>query len=260
VKRWLLALSLILVAPAARAEEDHFKAGSDALAAGKFDEAIDHFEAHADREPSHPDVSYNRGLAYVMRVRGGAERPGDLGRAAAAFEESLLMRPGDDEAQHALELVQGEVARRRARRGEDSVLARPSLDRVVVRLASERTWGIIAIMSAFFLACAVLLRRKPPGPVHLAGTLLLPASLLVLVLVLPLYHGARYLRLNKQSGVLVVREAHLSDESGVSKGGAPLPEAALLEVGERSGRLVHVRYGSLEGWVPAGAVRILRSR
>jgi tetratricopeptide (TPR) repeat protein len=124
----------------ARADEvDHFRVGTDALSEGKFDAAIDHFEAYADRSPSHPDASYNRGLAYLLRVRANAERAGDLGRAAAAFAETLAMRPGDDDAEHALELVHGEVARRRARRGVDSVLARPTLDRVVVGLASERS-------------------------------------------------------------------------------------------------------------------------
>ena len=33
-------------------------------------------------------ASYDRGLAYAMRVRIGAEVPGDLGRAAQGFEEA----------------------------------------------------------------------------------------------------------------------------------------------------------------------------
>jgi tetratricopeptide (TPR) repeat protein len=260
-RSWALALSLLAFTTSVRADEpDHFRLGTDALSAGKFDEAIDHFEAHADSAPSHPNASYNRGLAYLTRVRANAERQGDLGRAAAAFEESLLMRPDDDEARHALELVQAEVARRRARRGDDAVLARPTLDRVIVRLASERTWAIVALVAALLLAVAIVLRRRPPGPVHLAGTLMLPTSALALLLMLPLYHGARWLRLNTQSGVVVVREAHLSDEGGASQGGTPIPEAALLEVGSRSGRLMHVRYGNREGWLPAAAVRILRAK
>mgnify|MGYP000038248236 CR=1 FL=1 len=52
---------------------------------GRYQAAIDQFEAHADRAPSHPDASFNRGFAYLMRIRNGAEKPGDLGRAAAAF-------------------------------------------------------------------------------------------------------------------------------------------------------------------------------
>ena len=62
---------------------------------GEFGKAIDDLEHLADRGFVHPDASYDRGVAYVMRVRGGAERPGDLGRAAAGFEEALLLRPHD---------------------------------------------------------------------------------------------------------------------------------------------------------------------
>jgi len=263
----LLALVLIaLVLPSAigakpaAAPVDHFRLGTDALSLGKFDDAIEHFEAHADREPSHPDASFNRGLAYLMRVKADAERPGDLGRSAAAFEETLAMRPDDADAAHAVDLVRGEVARRRSRRGKDAVLARPTLDRVIVTLASERSWAYAAIVAAFLLAVGLVLRSRPAGSANLAGTLLVPACTIAVLVFLPLYLGARHLRLTTQPAVLVVREAHLSDESGQAQGVDPIPEAALLEVGERRGRLIQVRYGSSEGWIPAAAVRLLRTR
>ncbi len=246
--------------PKAQPKPGPFVLGADALVEGRYEEAIKQLEAHADSAPPHPDASFDRGLAYVTRVRNGAEKPGDLGRAAAAFEEALVMRPGDADAEHALDLVRGEVARRRARRGIDAVLARPSLDRVVVRLASERAWGIAAVVASVLLAIGMVLRRRPAGPTHLAGVLLTPASALALLLLLPLYAGARHLRLTTKPGVLVVREAYLSDESGAALGGEAIPEAATVEVSERRGRLLQVRYGTDEGWVPASAVRVLRTR
>jgi hypothetical protein len=263
-RAWALAawaLAGCLATPAARAEtQDHFRIGTDALIAGRYDEAIDHFEALADRAPSHPDASYNRGFAYLTRVRAGAERPGDLGRAAAGFAETLAMRPGDDQAEQALELVHAEVARRQARRGRDLVLPRPTLDRVVMKLASERAWAIGAIVSATLLAIGLVLRRQPAGPTRVAGTLLAPAALVATIAFVPLYHGARHLRLTTETGVLVVGEAHLSDESGSALGGEPIHEAALLEVSERRGRLIHVRYGGSEGWVQGAAIHVLRTR
>jgi hypothetical protein len=260
-----LSLVLVLVARSAMAEEavakvDHFRLGTDALSLGKFDDAIEHFEAHADREPSHPDASFNRGLAYLMRVRAEAERPGDLGRSAAAFEEALTLRAKDGDAEHAIDLVRGEVARRRSRRGKDAVLARPTLDRVIVTLARERSWALAAVIAAFLLGLGMVLKSRPAGTAKLAGTLLVPACAIAVLIFMPLYLGARHLRLDRRPAVLVVREAHLSDESGVSQGAEPIPEAALVEVGERRGRLVQVRYGSSEGWIPAAAVRVLRSR
>ena len=258
----LLAVAILCIASTASAEQDYFEAGAKALAEGRYEDAISQYEAYADRMPAHPDASFNRGLSYVMRIRNGAEKPGDLGRAAAAFEEALAMRAGEDTAQ-ALALVHGEVARRRARRGEDSVLSRPSLDRVIVNLSSERGWGMAAVIASLLLAASLVLRRRE-GSQHLAGALLLPASIVALLAVVPLYLGARHLRLERKPGVLVVREAHMTDKNGATLGGDPIPEAARLEIGntdaQRSGRLVLVRYGSREGWIRSDTVRVLRLR
>jgi len=237
----------------------HFRAGADALTEGRYQDAIEHFEAYADREPGHPDASLNRGLAYVARIRAGAERAGDLGRAAAAFEEALMMRT-DGETAQALEQVHAEVARRRSRRGQDVVQVRPTLDRIVVRWASERGWGIAAIVASFLVALGIVFRRRPPGPLNVAGTLLVPLGAVAVLILTPLFHGARYLRLNTRPGVLVVREAHLTDEDGNTLGGEAIPEAALLELSTRRAARQHVRYGSVEGWLPVGSIRTLRPR
>ena len=39
--------------------------------------------------------------------------------------------------------------------------------------------------------------------------------------------------------------------------GSSEAEAARVEVGDRKGGLVHVRWGATEGWVPAADVRVL---
>ncbi len=255
-----VALGLLLGLQPAQADElaELFRRGTHALARGEYEQAIDQLEGYADRGGLHPDASYNRGLAYVMRVRAEADRPGDLGRAAAAFEETRLLRPGDPDAEHALELVHAQVARRRARRGMEVVNARPTLDRVAVGLASERTWGIGAALASLLLAAGLVLRARPRGPAQVAGKLLAPSALLALLLLGLAYHQARDLRLSTRAAVLVTREAHLTDEKGAVLGGEAVPEAAKLEVGQRRGRLVHVRWGSREGWLPASSVRVLR--
>jgi len=261
----IVVLALItLLLPAAKVAagepEEHFRQGTKALDEGKFEAAIDQLEAYADRGASHPDASFNRGLAYILRIRSGAERPGDLGRAAAAFEETRLLRPDDGDAEHALELIRAEVARRQARRGKEVVMARPTLDRLLVGLAAERTWGLAAVVASLLLSVGIALRGRKQRPLQLAGTILTPTMALSLLLLLPLYYGARSLRLSTRPGVLVVRETSLLDEHGATLGGEPLPEAALLEVGERKGRLLHVRWGGAEGWIRATTVRLLRTR
>jgi len=253
-------LGFALDAAGGGSESPFFRRGSEALSMGKFEEAIEQFEAFADRVPSHPDASFNRGMAYLLRVRSGAEKNGDLGRAAAAFEETLIMRSDDDDARHALSLIHAEVARRRARSGKPVVVSSPSLDRLVVHLASARSWGIGAVVASFLLALGLLLRRRQEGPVHLAGTLLWPISAVALVALLPLTLAATELQRSSRPGVLVLREAYMMDEKGVALGGDPITEATRLELGQRRGGRVSVRYGTREGWLDASAVRPLRTR
>src|SRR4051812_42925249 len=82
----LFVLATYLTTGVAKAEdrssETLFREGSEALAKGEYATAIERFEALSDMGFVHPDASYDRGLAYVARLRVGADRPGDLGRAA----------------------------------------------------------------------------------------------------------------------------------------------------------------------------------
>jgi hypothetical protein len=262
-----IALAIGLAAPAARADGDPapapsspeqlFQQGATALKKGEYGAAIDAFESLADQGYAHPDASYDRGLAYVMRVRAHADRPGDLGRAAAAFEETLLLRPGDRDADLALDRVRAEVTRRRAQKKAASVEVRPTLDRLVVGLASEITWGALGIAASVLLAIGLVLRRRPRGPAHVAGSVLAPVAAVALIALVPLSIGARHLRRSTRAAVVVVSEIRMEDDDGHASPGDAIPEAASVEAGERRGGLVHVRWGASEGWVPAGSVRLI---
>jgi tetratricopeptide (TPR) repeat protein len=245
------------VSAPAETPEALFQRGSALLARGEYSAAIDAFEALADRGFVHPDASYDRGVAYVTRVRQKADRPGDLGRAAAAFEEALRLRPDDADADRALDLVRAEITRRRSRRAKDEVDVRPTLDRVVVGLASEQTWGLSALGASLLLAAGMILRRRPAGPAHVAGSVIAPAALVALLALAPLTYAARHLRLTRRAGVIVVPEVYLADEGGRALGKDPIPEGASVEVGRRSGALSEVRWGAAEGWIPASSVRLL---
>ncbi len=65
-----------------------FESATKALHEGRAGDAIGAFETLADEGVVDAVASYDRGLAYAMRVRIGAEVPGDLGRAAQGFEEA----------------------------------------------------------------------------------------------------------------------------------------------------------------------------
>ncbi len=257
-----LTLTLTFSMSAARAETQDpqalFDKGAKALSSGEYSAAIDLFESLADRGFLHPDASFDRGLAYVMRVKAGADRPGDLGRAAAAFEETLLLRPGDPDADHALDLVRAEVTRRRSKKNKDAIDVRPTLDRMLIGLATERSWGIAAMACSLLLALGLVFRlRYATGSRHVAGSVLALVSVLGLAAFVPLTYGARWLRLETRAGVIVIPEARMADESGRSIGAEPIPEAARVETSERRGGLIHVRWGASEGWVPVGSVRLI---
>jgi len=254
-------MAIVLPGDAAKPEasDDTFRRGSTALAEGRYDDAIAELEAFADRETPHPDASFDRGAAYVLRVKSGAERTADLGRAAAAFEEALLLRPNDDEANHALELVRAEIARRRSRAGKGVVLATPSLDRALVRLASPRSWAYAAIACGSLLALGLWLRRRR-GTAELAGLLLAPVTAVFLAALVPIALWSDHLERHRRPAVLVAREAFLTHEDGTTLGGDPVVEGARLELAETRGDRSRVRYGVREGWVPAETIRVLRFR
>src|SRR5262249_49043585 len=212
-----------------------FRRGVTALSAGAYHDAVDIFEELADRGFYHPDASFDRALAYIGRVRANAERPGDLGRAAAALEETLEARPGDREAEHTLELVRAEVAHRRARGGVAAeVEARPTLDRALIGLASEQTWSVLAALASALLTAGLLLRAASKGgAAHRAGTIATPLGTVALLVLLPLCAGARHLRLTTQPAVVVAQEARLGDERGVPGVAGAVPEAARVEIGDR---------------------------
>ena len=139
--------------------------------------------------------------------------PGDLGRAAAAFEEALLLRPGDRDADAALDLVRAEVTRRRARRTKDAIDVRPTLDRVIVGLAGEQTWGLAAFAASLALALGLVLRPRA-GRAHIAGSILVPTAIVALAALVPLAWGAHALRLSTRPGVIVATEVYLTDDGG----------------------------------------------
>lgn len=252
---WLLASPALAESPA----ESLFSEGVAALEKGDYPTAIDAFEALADRGLVHPDASYNRALAYIGRSKSSAERPGDLGRAAAALEETLSSRPDDQDAKLALEIVRAEVAKKRARRGaEAEVEARPTLDRALVGLASERTWAILAAFGSTLLTLGLAFRRaQRDSATHLAASIAVPVGAVALLLFGTLAWGARHLRTTTEPAVVVAAEARLMDEKGVPAGAASIPEAAKVEVHERRGALVFVRWGSTKGWISARDLRFL---
>jgi hypothetical protein len=237
--------------------EARFEKAAAALEKNDTAAALLELEALADRGVLHPDVAYSRGLAYAMRARSEAAEPGDLGRAAQGFEEALRMRPGDRDAERALDLVHAEVARRRARMDKNDTIVRPSLDRVLVTTLSPVTWTILAVVASLLLGFGLLARKREARVVRIAGRLLVPVSILALAGLVPAAALSRSLSETRREGVVVVPEIGMRDDDGQPTQAPDIPEATLLEVGERKDDVLLVRWGSYEGWVPAESVRVI---
>ena len=268
----LLTLLLALYAAGACADPSDatrdFGAASQALKRGAYSEAIDTLELLADRGFVHPDASFNRAVAYVERARSSSAAPGDLGRAAAALSETLILRPDDAAAEAGLARISGEISRRHAREGAAQVMARPSLGRAATSLLAENTWAGIALAGSLLLTLGLGLRRfVPRTSAQLAGAVGIGLGALLLIAGAGMTAGSRHFRLTSSPAVVVSDQARLLDESGKplaqkrgSTDSVTVPEGASVYVLERRPTLYRVEWGSSEGWVTPGQVRILASR
>ncbi|HNS97216.1 MAG TPA: hypothetical protein PKL73_09730 [Polyangiaceae bacterium] len=235
-----------------------FDDGVRALQQGDHNRAITIFETLADRGFVHPDVAYNRGMAYLARIRAKQGRPGDLGRAAAGFEEASLVRPDDEQAIHAAERVRAEVARTTARSGRSQVVVSPSLDRILAGLAPEAVWAWLALVASLTLSTGLVLRQRKASAAHLAGTIATPIGLMALMVFASLAGWSRHIRRSTAPAVVVVAEARIVDEQGTAlPKEEPIPEASRVEVLERRAGLSKIRYGQREGWTHTTSLREL---
>jgi hypothetical protein len=264
----LLAALFLVTLPGAAADaapEAAFAKAVESLERGAHDDAIDRLESLADSGFAHADASFNRALAYVARALSPGARPGDLGRAVAALEETLLLRPSDAEAERALERVRGEIARRRAREGAAPVVAKTTFGRAVVGLLPELAWAALAALGSLLLTSGLSARLFSAGDRRrFAANVVASVGGVTLLITGSLALGARHFRTTSRPAVVVVGDARLLDDGGrplVQKGGVPehvsVPEGTLLHVGERRGSLIEAHWGSTAAWVESAQVRVL---
>lgn len=262
----LLTMLAVALGGVARADDSEtpaalFEKGAQALRDGRASDAITALEALADRGTVDPAASYDRGLAYAMRVRVGAEVPGDLGRAAQGFEEARDLTHDPklaDAASRALAVVRSEVARRRTRAGDPvEVDAGRSLARTLSSLMAEDTWSILAAVCSALLATGLLVRwMARTRRLRVGGGVAAGLAAPVLLLAIGMALAARHDRLEVREAIVVTPGSRPSDERGmVAPGATALPEGARVEVVESRDTRTRFRFGALDAWVPATALR-----
>lgn len=264
----LVVLATALAAHARELSPEELSLHTSALSAlskGAPTEAIQSFELLADRGVMHPDVSFDRAVAYGRRAKSPQARPGDLGRAAFALSETLILRPDDTEAQVLLTRIDQELSRARSRRGSPSILARPRLSRAIVGLLPENVWAIASIICSVSTTLGILFRFGSTHPRRrLAGAVAAWLGALLLALTtLGLYLAVRERQTTRQ-GVVVVSDARLLDVTGApispkqrSIQDLTMPEGAKVVVTGRTERLLRVEWGNLEAYASPSEVQLL---
>jgi len=257
-----------LTAPEAHAEtpQEAYVAAHAVLSKGAANEAIDRMELLADQGVANADASLLRAAAYLARADGSGAQPGDLGRAAAALNEALLLRPDDAQAERGLEAVQAEIARRKSKH-QESVLVRPRLSRAIAALLPEQLWATLALLSSLAVALGVVVRRVAQKPLpRLTGMVAISVgSALTLAFGSGAYASEQF-RANSQPAVVVVPEARLTNPQGrqlPAKRGADttaVPEGATVYVRERHEGRCLVEWGSTDAWLRASEIRLLATR
>jgi hypothetical protein len=267
MRRALVACAcLFLVAFLARhaAADDEtalFASATKALDEGRATEAIAAFESLADQGVVDPVASYDRGLAYAMRVRIGGELPGDLGRAAQGFEEACELASDpklEEDASRALVVVRSELAKRRARAGQPiEVDPGRSLGRTLSSLMPEDAWADLCVFTSALLGLSLFVRWLGRARrLRVGGGIAAGVATPVLAVAIAMTLAARHDRTFLRESVIVTNTARPADERGIVLPGAvALPEGARVEVVETRAGLSHVRFGTVDAWVPSDALR-----
>jgi tetratricopeptide (TPR) repeat protein len=240
-----------------------------ALARGAFSEAIDRLEQWSDQGAVHPDLSFDRGVAYLGRAESTASRRADLGQAAAAFEEAVSLDPSDEEATLALERIRQLISERRAKQQNAGVVARPRLLRALLGLIDENVWAGTAAVGSLLLTLGLagrLLMRS--HQVRLGSSIAGVMGLLFLLLGGGMALAGSRLRARFVPAVVIVEEARLHDDAGrpfsnsqglstLGETGDRVPEGSLVYIAASRGSLVRVEWGDSEAWLNAAELRRL---
>jgi hypothetical protein len=226
-----------------------------ALGDGRLDEAVAALEALADQGLSSTSIAFDRGIAYARRAQSPSARPGDLGRAAHAFEEALRLDPHDGAARELLEQVRREIARRDARAsGKAEELSAESPWRAIVTAAPPDTWAVASLAGSAALSALLLL--VPRSDRVRRRVLLTAAAVLAAVLV-----GTTTLGLSAWDLRAHVREAVVIAQrpTATSLDGAPfdLDEGMRVDVLEEGATAARIRTDKGEAWVPRAELRLL---
>jgi hypothetical protein len=241
---------------------------------GAYSEAIAQLELWSDQGVVHPDLSFDRGVAYLGRAESPARRRADMGQAVAAFEEAVRLDPSDEEAGHSVERIRAELAERREKRANDRVVARPRLSRALLGLIGENVWAGLGALGALALSAGLALRfATGRHRARLSGGIAAVVGLVIAALGAGMAFVGQRLRATTAPAVVIVEQARLRDGEGralsTARGASSsaastlgevanrVPEGTLVHISGSRGSLVQIEWGDGDAWLDAREVRRL---
>jgi hypothetical protein len=255
---------------AAVSADDLAKVGA-ALEHGAYTEAITQLELWSDQGVIHPDLSFDRGVAYLGRAESPARRRADFGQAIAAFEEAAYLDPNEEEAPQIVERIRSNLSERRAKQANDGVVARPRLMRALLDLVGENVWAGLSLLGALALTSGLAIRLwARPHRARLAGSIAAVVGFAFAALGAGMAFAGHRLRVHASPAVVIVEQARLQDAEGHPFSGARgastlgeasdrVPEGTLVHISGSRGALVQIEWGDSDAWLNGREVRRLAS-
>jgi tetratricopeptide (TPR) repeat protein len=261
MKRWIRIFALTCCVGACAATgvvhaeslDNIFRSGNEAFAHGDYANAAQRYQRLVEAGIRDPDVYFNLGLAHA---RGGV-----LGHAVLDFEQTLRIRPGDQDAASALAQARAAIGKRRAeQQGEALVETRPPLAEALVRPYTEDTLAWLLLIGDAALFLCLLARQRASADSTRTG-------LAVAVTLLGLASACVFAGLLVKRGVL-----HEGQPAVVLRDGAELreapdpraltraraPEGGSARVLASDGNFVQVRTAAgTVGWLPDSDVGMI---
>jgi hypothetical protein len=233
------------------------KSGED-LSDARIEEALRDLEAMADRGAIHPDLSFNRGLGYLLRARSSTGKPGDLGQAAAGFAEALQLMPEDAAAARGLSEAHRGVAKRKSR--ADTSTEDESLGLVERALLATKslTLFVLAGLGSLVLCAGLVGRRSAREPWRSGSLVACLVGSLLLSVAWPLAQARHHLLEGARMAVVVSDVAPvLASDGSRLPGRLPLRESTVVFVRPaQNGLAALVNFGE-RGFLPAENLRLL---
>jgi hypothetical protein len=263
-RHWPLVCLVLLVVtgpslaqPRLQQPADVLELSAGAIGRGQPGKAIEELERLADDGFVHPDVSFSRGVAYLRRAESADRRPGDLGQAAAAFREALLLSPKDGMAERGLEEARIAIAKRQTKADGD-VIETVGIGRRFLLSLDPWVLLFIAALGSCATTVGLILRGLGRGAVRSGGTISAGLGAATVIASLPLAYLATRVADEMRVAVVISERAPLLDPQGrAQKGRSPLPEGTDVHVEEERGNLLKIGSAPDETWIRRNQVRLL---